>query len=377
MNWIKNQNILLLIVSILASFMLFLLVDVSLGSRLVKPNILQLQDKPYLDLDGGWYELKKNFRGQDEYGSLRFTVSTDKSGFRKSHKETAHVKSDVIFLGDSFTYGINGPWEETFVGMYEKLSGAKVLNAGVASYSPTPYLYQYKRALEKKLLKKQHIVIIGLDISDVQDEAARWTWDDELGKHPRLRYWTPQKNSTVQKFRMNLSSALPMTSNIYRFVRYSVIESLLGSPSPETTQAARELNTINMPRSALTWQSWNILNRTGNGYAPLGVYGGLVGITERIMQITKMAHNEQSKIYLLIYPWPAQLFHKDVFDWSEWTQSLCEKSTCDGVINTIPKFRKLAIENEGWFSEYYVPGDVHFNKTGNKVIAESILKVLP
>jgi hypothetical protein len=377
MNWIKNQNLLLLIVSIFVSFALFLVVDVSLGSRLVKPNILQLQDKPYVDLNGGWYELKKNFTGQDEYGSLRFSVSTDKNGFRKSGIETDHVKSDVIFLGDSFTYGINGPWEETFVGMYEKLSGVKVLNAGVASYSPTPYLYQYKKALDRKLLNKQHIVVIGLDISDVQDEATRWTWDDEMGNHPRLRNWTPQKYSITQKFRMNLSSALPMTSNIYRFVRYNVIKPLLGSPSPETTQAERELNTINLPRSAFTWQSWNMLNRTGNGYAPLGVNGGLESITERVMQINELVDDEQSKIFLLIYPWPAQLFHKDIFDWSEWTQHLCEKLTCDGVIDTIPKFRKQAIENDKWFSEFYVPGDVHFNERGNKVVAESLLKVLP
>jgi len=201
--------------------------------------------------------------------------------------------------------------------------------------------------LDKKLLKKQQIVIIGLDISDDQDEDARWTWDHEMEKHPGLRYRTPQKYSIIQKIRINLSSALPMTSNIFRFVRCTVIKSLLGLPPPETTQAERELNAINMPRSAVAWQRWNILNRTGDGYTLLGVYGGLEGITERIMQIIKMAHNEQSKIYLLICPWPAQLFHEDAFDWSEWTQSICEKSTCDGVINTIPKFRKLAIENDG------------------------------
>jgi threonyl-tRNA synthetase len=125
-----------------------------------------------LQLNNGWYELKSNFIGKDQYGPNIFPVMTNDYGFRKGPNSPNGGKHEFIFLGDSFTYGINGAWNETFVGIFEAQSGKMVLNAGVSSYSPSAYLFQYKKALKNGALSAKHTVIVALDISDVQDEAA-------------------------------------------------------------------------------------------------------------------------------------------------------------------------------------------------------------
>jgi hypothetical protein len=375
MSWTKFRALLLVVFSFLIAFFLFLLGDYFFGYRFVTKD-LQNNAKPYMSVEYGWYELKRNFFGQDQYGPIIFSVATDSYGFRKQETAQAQTKYDVIFLGDSFTYGINGPWHETFVGMFAKQSGARVLNAGVSSYSPTPYLYQYKKALKNGLLENRHSVVIVIDISDVQDEAAIWTWDEKKEAHPKkmtLNFPAQEYSNNRPTLLEKIHDALPITLMLYRFVRYRLIASIHDS------QAA---NLVDMPRSAFTWKSWPILNKTypeqePSGYAPLGVERGLVKISERVSQISDEAKKHYGNVYILVYPWPAQLAHADKFNWSAWVKDLCVNVTCRGVIDTIPNFRMLANKNSNWLADYYLQGDIHFNERGNRVIAEHLLKNLP
>jgi hypothetical protein len=56
---------------------------------------------------------------------------------------------------------------------------------------------------------------------------------------------------------------------------------------------------------------------------------------------------------------------------------MCERLSCSGVIDTIPRFRDIATADKDWYRKYYVYGDIHFNEAGNKIVAEEILKSLP
>jgi hypothetical protein len=375
MIWIKFRELVLVAISSVVGLSAFLLGDYLVGHHFVAKN-LQNEDRPFLKLGHGWYELKRNFMGQDQYGPFIYPVTTDSYGFRKSETEDAQAKYDVIFLGDSFTYGVNGPWHETFVGMFAKRSGARVLNAGVSSYSPTPYLYQYKKALKNGLLNKRHSIVIGIDISDVQDEAAYWDWDEKSELHPKkmVTSFSDQKPSyNSPTLRQKIRDALPMSVTLYRFIRYQLVASRVDPLVADLTEK---------PRSAFTWESWSKLNKTRpqdnpSGYAPLGVEGGLVKIASRVAQISGEAKKHHSKVYILIYPWPAQLTYVDTFNWSAWVKDLCVSVSCMGVIDTIPHFRKLAGESNSWYEDYYLKGDIHFNEKGNRVLAEHLLEYIP
>jgi hypothetical protein len=129
---------------------------------------------PFDHLDRGWYMLKPNLNATLGWGPETYPTRTDSHRFRVDDvAPRSDGAADVIFLGDSFTFGINGAWSTTFVGKFESASGSRVINAGVPSYSPTPYIFQYRRALAANLLKPRHTVVVGLDISDVLDEAGR------------------------------------------------------------------------------------------------------------------------------------------------------------------------------------------------------------
>lgn len=379
MSSIRIKYFVIIISASLVPILLFLIFDFCFGRQFSNSNkILTVNEKPYLNLDYGWYELKKNFKGQDQFGPLIYLVETDEHGFRKDPNIPAHQKYNIIFLGDSFTYGINGSWDKTFVGMFGSKTEAKVLNAGVSSYSPTPYLYQYKKALKEGILSDRHTVIVAIDMSDVQDEASYWEWDEANQVHPR-RFEYILKNHSTQKrnddLHTKIRDSLPLSVKIYRYVQY--IFSYLRYNIADRNDVP--LSISNHPRSAFTWEEWSLLNATYpyqdlSGYAPLGVNKGLEKVGKQVSKIVKLASKNNSKVYFLIYPWPAQIVYSDKFNWSSWIRGLCEKENCSGVVDTIPTFRALAKKNKKWFRDYYVLGDIHFNERGNQIISEEIIK---
>ena len=362
-------NVMLIGLSTIFALTLFLLFDFFLGAKILnfQDKTISLEEKPYLQGANGWYELKSKFNGYDQFGPRIFPVETSTHGFRVKPGSLELDKYEMIFLGDSFTYGVNGPWEETFVGMFADETGLAVLNAGVGSYSPTAYLYQYDKFLKLNLLKSHHTLVLVLDISDVQDEAGIW-----IDGNPTPRYRDDDLKIKLQAFtepsglRKFFVERFPITRLIFRYVRHHFVYT--------------KKNVIDQPRSAFTYAEWSKLDLKraymppNEGYAPLGVEGGLVRVKEKIIQISKLAKKYDASFYILIYPWPAQLVYPSKFSWSSFVENLCTEISCSGVIDMIPIFADLVSDVKYSKKEFYVSGDVHFNENGNRVIANELLK---
>lgn len=330
----------------------------------------------------GWYGLKKNFIGQSTWANNTYTVFTDQYGYRvKNFDEMSRQfnnDAEIIFLGDSFTYGGSSSYEDSYVGLIDTKTKMKIINAGVYSYSPTAYLYQYKEALKLKLLKPGHTVIVAIDVSDIQDEAAFRT--DGIN-HPvnilQAKYEEIDQSSYIRrawvKLKVFKNNHLVLTSKILEMLRHQYSS----FPSPDS-----EADVYDMPRSAFTWFNWANLNKknvvinqtSGEGYWPLGVEGGLAKTKSKFHEIVALGKENNAKVYILAYPWPAQIKFRDSFNWSSFLLEICQKASCDGVIDTIPIFRKKALEDSKWYKKYFVPGDIHYSLEGNKVLAESIRK---
>ena len=147
-----RPEVLLVTVSTGFGLALWLLVDSLVISRFLFD--LDSERQAYLLLDHGWYKLAPSVRVAAQWGEAIYPLSNDTNGFRIDPlSPTSPRPADILFLGGSFTFGINGPWDETFVGIFEKETHKAVINAGVTSYSPTPYLYQYKHALSAGALR--------------------------------------------------------------------------------------------------------------------------------------------------------------------------------------------------------------------------------
>jgi hypothetical protein len=110
------------------------------------------------------------------------------------------------------------------------------------------------------------------------------------------------------------------------------------------------------------------------GYAPLGVKGGLDKLNQKLTEIVQLAHEQNARIYFLIYPWPAQLARTDNYSWFSHASKLCKNTSCDGVINVIEKFRMLSKATNFNINDYYQRGDVHFTKKGNEIVKQSLLE---
>jgi hypothetical protein len=320
--------------------------------------LYSLNKKPILEKDFGWYELKKNFDGNDKWGEKSYRIKTDSHGFRINPEKKKEGQADLIFLGDSFTYGINGSWSDTFVGMYDNYTEKIVVNAGTSSYSPTAYLYQYKKAINENVLKKNHIVVIGLDISDVQDEAGYWI---DGPSHPIKREYLNSKMK-IFDLRKFIRDHFVLTSSIFSFISHSI------DPKPDPFLQERM-----SVRSAFTWRNWRDLDTKlpldgVGGYAPLGVSGGLLKIRQKIEEISKIAKKTNSKVYILIYPWPAQIQFVDAFDWTSFASKLCADIKCAGLIDAKNSFVNYSQSHSDWYEKFFLKGDVHYSREGNNLV---------
>lgn len=362
---------------LLGALVLFVLVDVVFSKHVVRlpDEVIEwvpAAERPYLMRDRGWVELKRDFRGRDYWGADIYEVATDEYGFRiDGRAERKTGKASTIFLGDSFTYGINGAFEQTFSGMFASAAASRVLNAGVPTYSPTAYLHAYKTALAEGALLPSHDVILMLDISDVHDEAGVWIDGPEHPESLRIvnddvGLVTEERAAHDASLRGRLRDRLRFTRAIYELGRYS----LLKIPNSVV---------YDQPKSAFTWQPWTGLDTLPgaiNGFAPLGVRGGLERIRQKAGAIVRLAGESGGRVLIGIYPWPAQLQHPSHFDWPGFARAICQDTSCAGVIDTFPAFRARVAANPRWYQELYVFGDVHFNAAGNRLVFEEVSRAI-
>lgn len=356
------------------SFIFFLLFDFFISSFFIKSSKNIYNKKDY-----GFYELSKSFKGYELFGSAIYKVFTDKNGFRSSSNLNSNKKFKIIFLGDSATYGMM-KWEESLPGIFQEISNQNVLNGGIPSYSPSTYLHRYKQALEYDLLEKNHVVIIALDISDVQDEAGHWMSPNYLNledvDHP-INMSAFENSSKIKGKEFNIKNwfknNLKFSLIIYRIIKFNIVDHDYLEPI------------FNRSRSAFTWQDFSQLNKLKStegdsytrGYLPLGVEGGLKKIEKKLKEINNLIKSSGGDgAYFFTYPWPAQVKYQDNFGWTNYVKSICIEIECLGVIDIIEDIKQISETDLNWYKSIFLNGDIHLNSFGNKIAAEKILNKL-
>src|SRR5262249_39078876 len=81
------------------------------------------------------------------------------------------------------------------------------------------------------------------------------------------------------------------------------------------------------------------------------------------------------QLSVVVYPWPAQLYHNDsdslqVALWKSWC-----KDRCMHFINAFPDFFEYRRRPDfDWYQYLYIEGDIHFNARGHRIMADKIYK---
>jgi len=276
-------------------------------------------------------------------------------------------------LGDSFTESM-GSWDTSFVGrIAAKFPEYEILNGGVDGYSPSTYLSTARLALTSGLGFDE--VIVFIDISDVQDEAALYFDVGRFGgvaMAPSQSYYT----SRYSKLRFFVGKYLLLTNYVCEFVERNLVRLGLYHLNPGYGG-----NVFDRERSAWTYRPVSDVRPYEVGYAPLGVQGGIAKEKQKMNLLWQELAQRDIPLSVVVYPWPAQLVHdsvdsREVRIWREWCEGKCKRFVDAFPALFAAKEQCPKWEPGCWYVRDYIFGDVHFNAAGNAVIAAVVERAL-
>jgi lysophospholipase L1-like esterase len=315
------------------------------------------------------------------WGRRRYYFYSNSLGFRDSSARQVEPISAkphrIVFTGDSFTEGIGMPWEDSFVGLFAAAyPNVEVLNGGVRSYSPSIYLEEIRRLLDAGI-KFDHVVIY-IDISDIQDEAAGYVTDragNIVDYKDRPDFGAHVGDTNVKTITQpgQYPPLLQFFRNHFLLSRYIVIRFynvyLLRISRPNPSERYTQLGLLR--------SSWTIHGDLPLGYGEMGVSGGVQKATLNMTRLAELLRERNIKFSVGVYPWPDQVMYDTsesvgMTIWRDW----CKSQGCTLFINHFQDFfpsDPAAEDNSAILDKYYIPGDVHFNVDGNKLIAARLI----
>lgn len=310
------------------------------------------------------------------WGGERYALKTNSLGYRD--KEIREVplsdpKPRILVLGDSFTEGMVA-WDASFVGrIAANFPQYDFLNGGVGGYSPSNYLNTARMALAEGVSFDE--VIVFIDISDAQDEAAFYRDVDASGavaipeRHYFYRTW-------YSKLRMGISDHFLLTNYIFEF-----FEKMLVRFGFYQLDRGNNGNEFDYEKSAWTYREVSNTEPFETGYAPLGLEGGIAKEKAKMTLLWQELAKRNIPISVVVYPYPAQLIHdtadsRQVRIWREWCEGKCER-----FISVFPEFFAAKdqcprLEPGCWYLRYFIFGDIHYSAAGNAVMADVVSKSL-
>ncbi len=308
------------------------------------------------------HDMKKNlFKLKQKWGKLNYELCTNRFGFKSSCNNIIDDKDfDIVFIGDSFTEGVGLEYEDTFVGLFSNnYPELKVANMGVSSYSPSIYRTKIQYYLEQEKMTFNHVFVF-IDISDIQDEALIYDRSKDNKVISQVHEET-KSISIIKKLSEKTPILYRLLTKIYHF--------------RDQKHQAFQCQPI---ECGLTTRAEWTHNPQSADYGKKGVSFGIDSSIHHMQELYKLLNERDIGLSIGIYPWPNQL----KYDVEKNTQAkiwgdFC-KEKCNYFINTMPTFFEY-LQSNGYaktYQDFYIYGDVHFNKNGNKIVFEDIQKSL-
>jgi hypothetical protein len=301
------------------------------------------------------HQEKDNWAGE-------YITTTNGLGFKDSSTSTVSLVSDkhrILFMGDSFLEGLGYPFQETLVGyVREEFDGYDVLNAGVTSYSPKIYYYKVKRLLESGF--KTDEIVTFIDISDIQDEIT-------------YKGWQPTTPNSFGFILTKLSARMDFFLQYHSLFYLHVIR-----PTTHGYTTQRIKNLLNGKPLREIKEDVYFKDR-GRWAFDKTVYDdwGKKGVSSALYymkMLAKLCEENNIKLSVAIYPWPDNILEDDLRSrqiriWDKFSQ---DNKT--GFFNFFPVFMSTSTLKEKIVETYFINGDKHWNKAGNRLMADEWLR---
>ena len=295
-----------------------------------------------------------------------YKVFTDRDGYRFSGKKRLIKENNIVFLGDSHTYGMGVKFEDSFSGIIEKnTKDYDVYNLGVPGYGIQKHYYNLNEFLKKKNVSK---IIITLDMTDIYDAAHRWRLITNTktpvlkSKHTnkKISDWKAMQNSNFKGSRIIVFHV----RNFLRFIKLKTKYKNIKTTDLELKTEIANYTYVDLDKRSPT-----------NYLSKMDFQKGVSTINLHFKKISDLAKKNDAKLYLMIFPWPETLVYgQEKFNWEKFNMNLCKKNTCHSIINLFNDFKIIKNENKNWKNLIYIEQDIHFNKFGNNLVANKIIK---
>ena len=306
--------------------------------------------------------IKKNANTKESnplFGYSSYKLISNSLGFRdKANRKISKVPDNkrIVFLGDSFVEGVLLNYEDTFVGIIDKELKKKeieVLNAGVSSYSPIIYYNKIKKSLENGL--KFDELILFIDISDIEDEAIYYTLNNKKKIISQIK--VPENQVHQKNFKESLKKNYKGLYATSRFLSYkfNLNDDFLKFVTSDKYKRDK----------------WTINNNVYNEYQK-----GIDSSLYYINLLKVLCDKNNIKLTIAVYPWPTQIYYNDLNSKIIDIFGTYSKENNIEFINFFPLFINKNDNDKKKYNiikNYYIYEDVHFNKKGNRLIAEYFL----
>jgi hypothetical protein len=279
----------------------------------------------------------------------------------------------ILVLGDSAPEGMTS-WSDSFMGrVAANFPQYEFLNGSVEGYSPSNYLNTARMVFQKGIEVDE--VIVFIDVSDVQDEAAFFHDQDASGA-VGIANQKLTKTSWYSKVRLYIGEHLLISNDVQQFFERNLVR--FGWYHLELGHGGNEFD---LERSAWTYRKVSETEPYETGYAPLGVEGGIAKEKAKMDLLWHELQERNIPLSVVVYPWPAQIVHdtvdsRQVRMWQDWCAGKCTR-----FISLFPAFfavKERCPESQPgcWYLSHFIFGDTHYNSTGDALAAEVISKSL-
>ena len=205
-------------------------------------------------------------------------------------------------------------------------------------------------------------MVVFIDVSDLYDDNTFYLLNDDLS------VWEKNAKDKNLKRRKFLRYNFPLT-NYYMYV--IKMNNRINKEAPPL----KSLKPIYTSKANLKAEWTYNLQDNINGYAD-PITKTKKEMINNIEKLYSLLKKNSIKMSLVVYPWPQTLKNDTVNSehvkmWEEFCFNKCEK-----FINFFPFFfnEKKKSSHLNVVKKFYFWNDVHFNKQGNSILAEKLIK---
>lgn len=316
-----------------------------------------------------WFHhgLRKNMKTMAQWGNDTYPMITNSMGFRDGANRIIDAKDHqkkYLIMGDSFLEGVGVPWDESVAGLLTRelaKNGIEVYNSAVVSYSPILYYLKLKYLIEQKGFVPDHVFVF----PDNSDPLNEITYKD----------FKPWPNNRFKAAMHSVKRFLYHNSYSYYSIT-TLIRSI--SANPITNRWNRKMGSFALDETeTASTEFLNAFPLWSHDKMLLEKYGrpGLKLAEENMKKLVLLCNSYHIGVTLVIYPWPPAIQGKESRNIQEDFWQDFSKKHSTGFLNLYPLFKRAG-PPEQVLKDCFIPGDVHWNRYGNRFVASYVLSFI-